>query len=119
MQNGGPNRRPPLRPLHLAFELGPSGVRSRRAPFTSRVATVWVQGGDLHQSTGSGFGWRSASSAAISDNHVHAVLSQSRILVVVLLSVFTCGQQSGESSSRAPSKPTQQPRRTQIGRAHV
>ena len=40
-----------------------------------------------------------------------AFLYQSRILVVVLLfSVFTFGQQSGESSSRAHSKPTQQPK---------
>src|SRR5439155_26567443 len=31
MQNGGPDRRPPLRPLHLAVELGPSRVRNRRA----------------------------------------------------------------------------------------
>src|SRR5207244_5866716 len=31
MQNGGPNRRPPLRPLHLAVELGPSRIRNRRA----------------------------------------------------------------------------------------
>ncbi len=43
------------------------------------------------------------------DNHVPAFLCQSRILIVVLLfSVFTFGQQSGESSSRAHSKPTQQ-----------
>ena len=42
------------------------------------------------------------------DNHVPAFLCQSRILIVVLLfSAFTFGQQSGESSSRAHSKPTQ------------
>ena len=45
------------------------------------------------------------------DNHVPAFLCQSRILIVVLLfSVFTFGQQSGESSSRAHSKPTLPPK---------
>src|SRR5437870_7143381 len=113
MQNGGPNRRPPLRPLHLAFELGPSRIRNEARR--------------LHPEAG--LAWRSASSAAITakiksprganlssnnflyDNHVPAFVYRSRSLVVVLLfSVFTFGQQSGESSSRAHSKPTQQPK---------
>src|SRR5438105_6990956 len=112
MQNGGPDRRPPLRPLHFAVELGPSRIRNRSAR--------------LHHSARSGFGAAQrfqhcdkrqemnhppanlSSNNFLYDNHVPAFL-QSRVLVVVLLfSVLTFGQQSGESSSRAHSKPTQQ-----------
>src|SRR5207245_61317 len=43
MQNGGPDRRPPLRALHLAFELGPSRIRNRKGhAFTTRPVAVWV-----------------------------------------------------------------------------
>jgi hypothetical protein len=88
----------------------------------------------LHHVDGSGFGWRSASSAAISesqreprganlsssnflyDNHVPAFFYQPRTLIVVLLfSVLTFGQQSGESSSRAHAQPTQPKVQSNLG----
>ncbi|PYV66631.1 MAG: large conductance mechanosensitive channel protein MscL [Acidobacteria bacterium] len=45
MQNGGPDRRPPLRPLHLAFELS-----------TSRIRKINRKRARLHHSARSGFG---------------------------------------------------------------